>query len=123
MAEAETTPELEPETNPIHELIQGAISKDYNAANNSFNDLMTVKISDVLDQEKIKLASSIYNDDPDPEDDEEEVEYDDIPDDEEGEDEDEAEDQEIEDLADEEVEEEEEEESSMDIPPDEQHPV
>ena len=43
------------------ELIQHSLDKDYNKASNVFGELMTVKISDILDQEKIKLADQIYN--------------------------------------------------------------
>ena len=35
--------------------------KDYEAATGVFNDLMGEKLQTVLDQEKIKVADSIYN--------------------------------------------------------------
>ena len=58
------------ETNPIEDLIQYSIDKNYTQANQTFSDVMTIKMSDLLDQEKIKLADQIYNgveDDPDEE--------------------------------------------------------
>ena len=53
----------------LNDMIQHALDKDYNKANQVFGELMTVKMSDLLDQEKIKLAGQIYNgDEPDDED-------------------------------------------------------
>ncbi len=49
------------EQNPIHDLVVNSLEKDYNKANKAFGDIMTVKLNDVLDQEKIKLADQIYN--------------------------------------------------------------
>ena len=43
------------------ELVQQALDQDYNGANKIFGDLMGDKINDALEQEKIKLANSIYN--------------------------------------------------------------
>ena len=61
----------ENETNPMADLVQHALDQDYNKANKVFGDVMGVRINDVLDQEKIKLAGQIYNgEDPDDEDDE-----------------------------------------------------
>ena len=57
------------ETNPIQNLIQNAIDQDFNKANNTFNDIMTIKISDLLDQEKIRIADQMYNGVEDEEDD------------------------------------------------------
>ena len=57
MSEAEAAVE----TNPITDMIQYALDQDFNKANDVFNNMMTVKMSDVLDQEKIKLADQIYN--------------------------------------------------------------
>ena len=42
-------------------MIQQALDQDWNKANKTFSDIMSVKLSDVLDQEKIKLADQIYN--------------------------------------------------------------
>ena len=49
------------ETNPIQDLIQYSIDKNYTQASKSFNDIMTVKMNDLLDQEKIRLSDQIYN--------------------------------------------------------------
>ena len=45
----------------IKDLIQYALDQDYNKASEVFGDVMSVKISDLLDQEKVKLAGQIYN--------------------------------------------------------------
>ena len=52
----------------INDLVQHALDQDYNKANKIFGELMSVKLTDVLDQEKIKLADQIYNGVEDPED-------------------------------------------------------
>ena len=49
------------QTNPLEDLVQHALDQDYNKANQIFGDLMGTKITDVLDQEKIRLADQIYN--------------------------------------------------------------
>lgn len=65
------------------ELVQQALDQDYNKANKTFGELISAKLSDVLDQEKIKVASSIYNGiDPDEEDDQYEGEEENIEDEE-----------------------------------------
>ena len=51
----------ENETNPMADLVQPALDQDYNKANKVFGDVMGVRINDVLDQEKIKLADQLYN--------------------------------------------------------------
>ena len=61
----------------MRDLIQNALDQDFNKANKIFSDVMTVKVQDVLDQEKIKLADNIYNGVEEIDDDEEEVEVDD----------------------------------------------
>jgi len=57
----------EEENNPLADLVKSSLDKDYNKANEIFNDVMTVKLTDVLDQAKIKLAGQIYNGDPEDE--------------------------------------------------------
>jgi len=42
-------------------MIQHALDQDWNKANKTFGDMMSVKLQDVLDQEKVKLADQIYN--------------------------------------------------------------
>ena len=49
------------EVNPIQDLIQNTIDQNYTNANGNFADIMTLKLNDVLDQEKIRLADQIYN--------------------------------------------------------------
>ena len=99
--------------NHIQDLIKASLDKDYNHANKIFGEVMTIKMSDLLDQEKVRLADQIYNGVPEEE--EEEVEVDDEDNMEDPEDE--VEEEEIEDEAEaedeeevEEVEEEDEEE-------------
>lgn len=45
----------------VKELINQALDQDFNRANKTFNDVITVKMSDLMDQEKIRLADQIYN--------------------------------------------------------------
>ncbi len=45
----------------VKDLIQQALDQDFNQANKTFQDVITVKMTDVLDQEKIRLADAIYN--------------------------------------------------------------
>ena len=49
------------ETNPLNDMIQHALDQNYNKANELFNDMISVKLTDVLDQEKARLADEIYN--------------------------------------------------------------
>ena len=58
---SEETMENEVETNPLQDMIQHAIDQNFNKANDVFNDMMTVKMTDLLDQEKIALADQLYN--------------------------------------------------------------
>ena len=53
--------------NSFEDLVDAALAQDYNKANEIFNDEMTVRLSDVLDQAKVKLAGQIYNGDPEDE--------------------------------------------------------
>ena len=74
---SEETIENEVEVNPLQDMIQHAIDQNFTKANDVFNDMMTVKMSDLLDQEKIKLAGQIYNgEEPDEEDDDSQLELD-----------------------------------------------
>ena len=65
------------EENPLVDLVKSSLDKDYNKANEIFNDVMTVKLTDVLDQAKVKLAGQIYNGDPEDEEIEDEIDGDD----------------------------------------------
>ncbi len=53
--------ETEVATNPIEDLVQAAMNQDYTSANEIFNDMMSNKVSDALDQEKIAIANQLYN--------------------------------------------------------------
>lgn len=55
----------------IHSMIQHAMDQEYTQANNIFSDLMTVKMNDLLDQEQIRIADTIYNGVEDEDDDDE----------------------------------------------------
>ena len=52
----------------IQDLIQHALDKDYNKSNEVFGEIMTVKLNDLLDQEREAIADKIFNG-VDPEDD------------------------------------------------------
>ena len=57
MSETNTTIEA----NPMQDLIQQAINQDFTKANKTFGEIMTIKMNDLLDQEKIRLADQLYN--------------------------------------------------------------
>ena len=66
------------EENPLASLVDAALAKDYNKANDIFGQAISVKMSDVMDQERIRLSNAIYNgEEEDPED---EVEDEDVED-------------------------------------------
>ncbi len=94
----------EQETNnvdTIEDLIQHSLAQDYNKANEVFGKVMTTRVADLLDQQKVKIAGQIYNDEP--EDQEDPLEDEDF---EETEGEEEETEEDIEDAEDEEEEEE-----------------
>lgn len=62
-----------PEMPNVQDLIQNAYDQDYNKANKVFGNMMTVKLDDLLDQEKIRLADQIFNGASDVEDNEDNV--------------------------------------------------
>ena len=93
----------------IEDLVKHSLAQDYNKANEVFGNVMTTKLTDVLDQTKMKLAGQIYNDEP--EDEEDPLEDEDFEEDDEAEteaDEEEAEEEIEDEEQEEEVEEEEE---------------
>ena len=57
------------DVNTIEDLVKHSLEKDYNKANEIFGNVMTIKMNDILDQTKARLAGEIYNDVP-PEDEE-----------------------------------------------------
>jgi hypothetical protein len=69
--------ETEVVTNPIEDLVQAAMEKDYSTANEIFSDMMSVKVSDALDQEKVGIAGQIFNGDI-PEEDDIDIDDDDL---------------------------------------------
>ena len=92
--------EKDDNTNSIQDLVKASLASDYNHANKVFGEVMTIKMSDLLDQEKIRMADQVYNgvepekeDVPEDEDLNDEAENEDEEDDAEPEDEDEAEDE------------------------------
>ena len=98
MDNVETIENNEQDENPIKDLIKASLDKDFNHANKIFGEVMTIKMSDLLDQEKVKLADQIYNQVPEEEktddvidDDETDIDDQDIEDDEEFEESDEVE--------------------------------
>ena len=62
----------------VKDMIDKALDDDFNKANNAFSDIMTIKLNDLLDQEKVRIADSIYNgvEDGDEEDDPDQLELD-----------------------------------------------
>lgn len=79
------------DVNPISKMVDYITQSEYTKANDVFNELLSQRVSDSLEQEKIAIAQGIYSD---------EDEYED----------DEISDEDLEDLADEYAEEEDEEE-------------
>ena len=57
----EATAEVEVEINPLADLVDAALAKDYNKANEIFGQAISVKLDDVIDQEKINVANTIFN--------------------------------------------------------------
>ena len=84
----------------IEDLIQHSLAQDYNKANEVFGNVMTTRMADLLDQQKVKIAGQIYNNEPaDEEDPLEDEDFEDTEGEEEGEEEDEEESEEEEEDA------------------------
>ena len=47
--------------NDVQGMISHAMDQDWNNANKIFGNIMTMKVQDMLDQEKVRLADQIYN--------------------------------------------------------------
>jgi hypothetical protein len=45
----------------VQDMINHAINQEYTKANNIFDDMMTIKLNDLLDQEEVRLADQIFN--------------------------------------------------------------
>ena len=67
--EQENNVEQEIQTNPLEDLINHSLGQDYNKANQVFGDLMGQKVQDALDQEKIRVADTVFNGYEEPEED------------------------------------------------------
>ena len=52
--------------NDVQGMVQHAMDQDFNKANQVFGDIMSLKVQDLLDQEKTRLADAIYNNATDP---------------------------------------------------------
>jgi hypothetical protein len=46
----------------VSDFIDKILNKDYNQANDIFSDLMSSRVNDLLDQEKVSVASNMFND-------------------------------------------------------------
>ena len=65
---SENLKQMPDDVDTIEDLVKYSLEKDYNKANEVFGNVMSIKMNDVLDQAKTKLAGQIYNEeDPDPE--------------------------------------------------------
>ena len=64
MSDIDTQPvENSAEDNPIADLIKHSLNQDYNKANEIFGDVLGQKLDAALEQEKIRMANSVYNGD------------------------------------------------------------
>ena len=45
----------------VQDMINHAINQEYTQAKNIFDDMMTIKLNDLLDQEEVRLADQIFN--------------------------------------------------------------
>jgi len=73
----------------IEDLINTVMDQDFANAGPTFNEIMQQKLTDALDQEKIRVADQVFNDDEDDLEDISDEEIEEIVDDEEEEDEEE----------------------------------
>lgn len=73
--------QMELELSPTEQLIDALAVKNFNQAQNHFNDIIGQKVSDALDAEKIKVADTIFNGVEEEEDfDDEDFDYEDLED-------------------------------------------
>lgn len=68
--------EPEVEVNPISELIGSIEDKDFVKSNDIFNSMISDRLSTALDNERIAIANRLYNDAPEAEAEEGDMEYD-----------------------------------------------
>ena len=65
---SENLKQMPDDVDTIEDLVKYSLEKDYNKANEVFGNVMTVKMNDLLDQAKTRIAGQTYNDEePDPE--------------------------------------------------------
>ena len=63
VAEVDNAPEAEISAQDrISDMIAAAIDGDYVNATNQFNDILGDRVTDALDQEKVRIAAAIYGD-------------------------------------------------------------
>ena len=67
MNDATAKVENEQEVNPIEDLVKASMAQDFNKAGAIFGEVMTIKLNDILDQDKTRLAGQIYNGEEEPE--------------------------------------------------------
>jgi DNA polymerase III gamma/tau subunit len=58
----------EVKTSTVDDLIKAIAGQDFNTAGDMVNDLLSTKVSNALDQEKIAIASQIFGEDEEDED-------------------------------------------------------
>jgi len=46
----------------IQDMIKHSLNQDFNKANAAFGEVMTIKLDDLLTQEKANIAGTVYND-------------------------------------------------------------
>ena len=62
----------------IQDMIKHSLDQDFNKANAAFGEVMTIKLDDLLTQEKANIAGTIYDDDDEIEGDDEDIDEDEI---------------------------------------------
>lgn len=72
----ENIEEPEVEVNPISELIGSIEDKDFVKSNDIFNNMISDRLSTALDNERIAIANRLYNNAPEAEAEEGDMEYD-----------------------------------------------
>lgn len=59
--EDEVELETEDESDPIIDMLQSALDGDYVNADKSFAAILNDRLADAMDQEKVRIADSVYN--------------------------------------------------------------
>lgn len=58
---AEDTEVQTPEVNPLSNMIDYITQSEFQKANDIFNDVLSQRVSDALDQEKVAVAQAMYS--------------------------------------------------------------